>query len=295
MKQIKLILILFITASVLLGCGRSRTYEVHGLENYSEYDSDFGFAPILPGQESFLSMFPYESGDYDYVRYIRKYTEEKLFVRLTYTEEVYQQAKQYCEETQFFDDTLYLYEDYIFRVRIGEKSRPRRDFCPPAFGLMGYSDSKNTIIYIEYSNLEFRDPNYKLAESDFAAFFEQTYGEFMPVQETTAPDDRIIFVSDDDPSISWFYPELYTLCLASYPIDLQVAPIENYLDAGKIGEELWADYCSTDNPGDNVRVFYIPQEDVWIVEGTSPDVNWNGWVPVSIIQSDGKVLAVGIT
>lgn len=104
--------------------------------------------------------------------------------------------------------------------------------------------------------------------------------------------DNIILLDEPD---SITYPEYYDLAIEDYPSDLTVAPISDYKDAAEKGQQLWQQelkHFTDDYLERNIEVFYVPEDDTWVVTGTLPE-DWVGLLPIAIIQSDGTVLSVG--
>ena len=119
---------------------------------------------------------------------------------------------------------------------------------------------------------------------------------------------NIVYLEEPD---SVFYPEFYDYLINYWPSDSKVEPILDYMDAAQKGQRLWENelvgqikgWTGPINPGKYVEVYYIEEQDTWVIEGTSPyyntdyntrDVDWTGALPCAIIRSDGTVLAVGI-
>jgi hypothetical protein len=117
---------------------------------------------------------------------------------------------------------------------------------------------------------------------------------------------EIIYLEAPDPA---FYPGFYDFvldrCKESSAKD--VGPITDYNDAawkglrllkadnreggGWLNEWLWR--------GKSITVFYVPEEDTWVLVGSCPcilregDPHWIGCHPVVIMESDGTVVAIG--
>lgn len=92
--------------------------------------------------------------------------------------------------------------------------------------------------------------------------------------------------------------------LERYPVEKKVEPIEDAEEAVEVSKELWIERYGTVNgkpynpiSSDRVEVFYDSTNMCWMVQGTMPKKDPDGMhllgaVPMSIIQSDGTVLAV---
>jgi hypothetical protein len=118
---------------------------------------------------------------------------------------------------------------------------------------------------------------------------------------------EIIYLEAPDPA---FYPGFYDFVLdrPGEPTPIKnVGPIENYKDAvqkglrllkadnredgGWLNEWLWR--------GKSITVFYVPEEDTWVLVGSCPctlregDPHWIGCHPVVIIESDGTLVTIG--
>ena len=71
---------------------------------------------------------------------------------------------------------------------------------------------------------------------------------------------------------------------------------EDYRNESDIGREYLEERL---NRVDSIEVFYVPEEDAWVLIGSCPCIleegepHWDGCQPVVILQSDGTVLAIG--
>lgn len=102
----------------------------------------------------------------------------------------------------------------------------------------------------------------------------------------------IIFLDEPNPIT---YPEYYDLAIEVFPSNLTVDPISDYKDAAEKGQQLWQKVLGEDVSSyldNDIEVFYVPEEDTWVVKGTLPD-DYVGYLPIAIIKSDGAVLSVG--
>lgn len=108
----------------------------------------------------------------------------------------------------------------------------------------------------------------------------------------SSKDSNIILLDKPDPIT---YPEYYEQAIEEFPSYLTVDPISDYMDAAQKGQQLWQQ--SLKELADEfleraVEVFYVPEDDTWVVQGTLPE-DFVGMLPISIIKSDGTVLSVG--
>ena len=115
---------------------------------------------------------------------------------------------------------------------------------------------------------------------------------------------EIIYLEEPDPT---FYPSFYNFVLDGPKEFTSVRPITDYKDAVKKGLRL----LKADNRkgfgwlnewlwrGKSITVFYVPEEDTWVLVGSCPcvlregDPHWTGCHPVVIMESDGTVVAIG--
>ena len=104
-------------------CLTSCVYRIQGIENFTPGDSTLEITySLLP--EGFLSMFPYERGDYDYYEIWfdpdnNFYSFESYLIYMVYDEETYIQAKEYFWGNMPVDtDHPEKYKNYVFMENI---------------------------------------------------------------------------------------------------------------------------------------------------------------------------------
>lgn len=99
----------------------------------------------------------------------------------------------------------------------------------------------------------------------------------------------------------------YKWAIEECTVDTTVSPIIDYKDAAEKGQQLWETILqgygnpkndAPINPGRYVEVFRVPDDDAWVICGTSPDYgdpqpSWTGILPITVIKNDGTVLSVG--
>ena len=118
---------------------------------------------------------------------------------------------------------------------------------------------------------------------------------------------EIIYLEEPDPK---FYPGFYDFVLSRFEESTSmkdVRPIRDYKDAVKKGLRLLKADNREDGGwlnewlwrGKSITVFYVPEEDTWVLVGSCPcilregDPHWIGCHPVVIMESDGTVVAIG--
>ena len=117
---------------------------------------------------------------------------------------------------------------------------------------------------------------------------------------------EIVYLEEPDPN---FYPSDYDFVLSRFEEDTSmraVRPIRDYKDAVRGFRTLLRRHnCLKLLPfmrltsGDTITVFYVPEEDTWVITGSCPcklregDPHWVGCQPATIIRPDGTVVAVG--
>lgn len=117
---------------------------------------------------------------------------------------------------------------------------------------------------------------------------------------------EIIYLEEPDPK---FYPGFYDFVLSRFEESTSmkdVRPIRDYKDAVKRFRTLLRRHNGLElfpflrlTSGDTITVFYVPEEDTWIITGSCPcklregEPRWVGRQPVTIIKPDGTVVAIG--
>ncbi|MBE6632772.1 MAG: hypothetical protein E7620_00350 [Ruminococcaceae bacterium] len=112
---LSMVISLFLTSCTL--------YQAQGIENFHLGHSQCGLTQSLIPQD-FLTMFPYERGDYDYIDQHKKMTYsynryETALIYMVYDEETYVQAKEYffehMPEDEIHSET---YKTFVFKKNI---------------------------------------------------------------------------------------------------------------------------------------------------------------------------------
>lgn len=166
----------FLVFVVLLsGC---TSFQISGLGNFSENDCCFGLNyALLPDGQEFLLNYSYENGDYQYWRNDFGPAHAKTYVQLSYTEDVYKQAKSECQEYFTFSEEVYLYENFTFyRVNFaGGDTSLNANF--PGFRLLGVDDASCSLVFIGYLNDN--DSNKQITQSNISQFLKTQFGEWL--------------------------------------------------------------------------------------------------------------------
>lgn len=163
---------------------------VSGIENYSPADSTLSLSLYLYPNEDFPEQFDYVAGDYQY------YFNGKLsggyataFSFLTYSPEQYAAAKEYClQEFSLTDEHQYRVGNYTFVEHLCYTSKNETGnyvvSCqyPAIFNMFAFSDEDNTLLFLGYFNADSDAPSSQLALSDFAAFFQEHFGQYYTLE-----------------------------------------------------------------------------------------------------------------
>lgn len=175
MKRLCCCVLLAVCIIILCGCN---SFEIQGLERFNENDCCFGLnCGLLPDGQGFLSDFSYENGNYHYQRNNYGQAQAKTFVRLQYSESIYQQAKSICQDYFTFTESQYIYESFVFfGVNIAGGDLDLRTTFP-GVRMFGYNDDSYSLIFIGYLNDD--DINNQITPSNFASFFEDHFERYL--------------------------------------------------------------------------------------------------------------------
>lgn len=160
---------LMILPVILLLCG-CQTTEYYGIENFSSFESSMEFNyNLLPGNEDFLDIYPYQNGDYycyfdDHIWNIKI----KSIVTLTYDSETYLEAKNHCITAFQFDPKPYRYNNYT----IYERNYNSESFTQE-IRMFGFDDTAQCLVFFAY--LDTKDKDKTVVLSDFKIFFEKGF------------------------------------------------------------------------------------------------------------------------
>lgn len=166
-----------ITAMIVLltGCN---SFQIDGLDKFNESDCCFGLNDmLLPDNREFLSNYPYESGDYHYWRNNYGKAQAKTYVQLTYSEEVYQQAKFACLKHFTISEEQYLYNTFVFYGVNISGGDTALDAAFPGIRLLGYSDDTCSLVFLGY--LDETGKKSQIDSSNFVLFLNNHFGEWI--------------------------------------------------------------------------------------------------------------------
>lgn len=168
------LLLLIVCCTLLVAC---TPIEKKGLSEYSPLNSSVEITNLLFPHESFLTVFPYESGDYYYYSaedFIWGY--ETAMAYVTYDKAGYEQAKAFCAENYVLcENHQYSCCDQVFyHVMAIESSDTLDSVCryPEMFNMYSFDDQNNTLYFLGYWNGNPNDEEQALATQDFPQFIE---------------------------------------------------------------------------------------------------------------------------
>lgn len=176
MKRLLSIALVCAFLILLSGCN---SFEIHGIENFSENDCIFGLnSGLLPGDRDFLLAYPYLSGNYHYWRNNYGWAKARTYVQLQYSEKTYVNAKKAClDYFNLASDNTYQYAGIEFqKVSIGTNSTFQDPVISDWFWMLGIDDKSCSLVFLGYLNQDKNDETKDLVTSDFAKFFEEQFG-----------------------------------------------------------------------------------------------------------------------
>lgn len=167
-------IVIFLTALFLVAslCGCSMV-EVDGIENFSSMESSLELNyNLFPGNEEFLTSYPYISAIYKYNQNDTvKSTKAKSFVKLTYSESVYETAKEHCIMSFQFAERQYLHDGFLFMERIYDEIFS----YPESMCIFAYNDAAHQLMFFRYLNTGMNDESKQMVLNDFGRFFDQEF------------------------------------------------------------------------------------------------------------------------
>ena len=188
MKKIYAIFLCILITCSTISCS---AYELHGIDNFSKYDSRTSLTRYLIPTDDFLTMFEHVDGDYHYYDGLLTFDPaiEKVFIFLQYDAPVYQEAKQYCMDNMYLSESnIKEHNGYIFIENLaypkknGDLKNGKNKEFPDEFVMFGYSDSRHTLIFIAFSVGEAPSADLEkkasYAKTDFAKFLDIFYSEY---------------------------------------------------------------------------------------------------------------------
>ena len=150
MKKIISLLVLVLFLFCLASCN---VVEYYGIENYSEYNSEYSLSRNLLPSSDYLQKFNYVAGDYEYIDTGLTKREHEIMY-LVYEDNIYNNAKTFVFENMVLSKTNhFLYNQYEFYENIGRKEfhydhEMINEEFPYRFNMIGFNDEKNTIIFM---------------------------------------------------------------------------------------------------------------------------------------------------
>lgn len=178
MKRLITFFVLLTLVVLLSGCN---SFQIHGLDNFNESDCCFGLNyRLLPGGKEFLSQYPYQRGDYQYWRNNYGNAQAKTYIQLVYSEEIYEHAKQVCQEHFTFSEESFSYNAFTFygvNVAGGDVTFQT---AFPGVRMLGYDDERCVLIFLGY--LDDNEKVSKVTASNFTQTLEDQFGNWLGIQ-----------------------------------------------------------------------------------------------------------------
>ena len=191
----KAISILLFVACVLFCCSCYQDLQYDSLDDYAprvlekgcgyssyELDDPERFLPSA----TFLHDFSYVEGEYHYYENdpfrLQSHPAAVSFLRLTYEEETYKQAKAYTmEHIPAYGDQRYAYGAYIFYenaryVEAASLDKEQSRF-PNWFTMVCYNDEKNVLIFMGFGE------GSKISIDDWKAFIDTYFSSYYDFSE----------------------------------------------------------------------------------------------------------------
>lgn len=186
MRKFVILLLLF---SLIMGMSACSTVNISGLENYGIADCSYELSRYLFPDESFLSSFEYDDGNYVLESNDGLIgSQSTAFAFLTYSPEIYESAKQYCiENLALCDEHQFTYAGFEFKERLSHFIKnDAGDLVvgcryPEWFNMFAYCDTTYTLIFMGYYNTD-SEVN-ELVQSDFPSFVERVYSKYYDFNE----------------------------------------------------------------------------------------------------------------
>ena len=187
MKRFLLSLVLVTTLSFFSGCTGGCTgikplptgepyYKGVDVQEFSTSLSSFGTAHLV--SEDFLTKFEYGDNKFYWDNnegFFRLADIDKTLMYLEYTDDVYEEAKNYILTEMDLDLSQEKnYNGYIFHFN---NDCLRTNF-PYVYLIAGYNDSKNKIVFLGIYASTKKHPELDYGETDFGKYLKMVYGEF---------------------------------------------------------------------------------------------------------------------
>lgn len=184
-NNIKVIIISILSTIFIVSFSRCSTYQNQGLENFGQCDSAQKITMcMIP--ENMLTEFEYIDGNYYYYDPgvfggLKK--PETAFMYLVYDKQTYPLAKEYMlENINYTEDNLQSYNGYEFydnlnfarRYNLLDSDGKNNGFLY-WFNMIGYSDDKNTLVFMGYSYWNINKPKRLVEEQGWGAFLKECY------------------------------------------------------------------------------------------------------------------------
>lgn len=169
----KKLILLVVLCSLLVACA---PIEKYGLSEYSPSTSSVEITRQLFPEESFLTTFAYESGDYLYYSaedFLWGY--ETVMAYITYEDSMYEQAKAFClERYKFCDNHQYECCNRVFSHIVKHEERSNCSY-PEIFNMFAFDDQKHSLYFIGYWNGNPNDSERIKASENFSQFVQEVF------------------------------------------------------------------------------------------------------------------------
>lgn len=148
MKKLLAVILCCVTVFLLCSCFDSN-YVIEGIENFSTGDGSIELNDYILPSEDFIEKF--ENTDIQYRYYGSLHSDDRSIVAITYTQDVYKQAKEYCLEEMVLSDSMIMeYNGYTFieNVELPIVLKEYGRGLPHHFNMFVYNDTLNRLIFL---------------------------------------------------------------------------------------------------------------------------------------------------
>ncbi len=173
-------------------CSCSSEYSVDGYENFQTvYHSHYELNYYILPSEDFVGQFQYIDIDYHYREKYRTMDDfiEKSLVSISYEQEFYEQAKEYCiQNMQLSNSNTAECNGYRFveniKLAVEQDRYGKPDGFPRWFNAFAYNDELRTLVFIGFYSPDYTSADAQNVRDNWGAFIEKHFSDIYNFSST---------------------------------------------------------------------------------------------------------------
>ena len=184
---------LLLCCTLLCSCSLKKYWDtsisIDGFENFDLYEpSQVGLNVSLLPSEDFTERFKHEEIVYRYRNddtFFNFSSKERTLVAVSYSPEVYEDAKQYCfQEMELSKTNVLEYKGYVFVENVTSFFSSSSSCFPIQFNMFAYNDNLNSLLFIGLFGDDYKYESASDVAENWGTFIEEHFGDMYDWGET---------------------------------------------------------------------------------------------------------------